>query len=190
LETPRLVILGFEGVISHRAPDQPGSPDDWAPLPGSLEAIARLNHAGYSVIVAANQPAVGPGLLSISTRNAVYAKFQHALARVGGHVEGIFFCPHAADSDCSCRAPRPGLLEAIGRRCSIPLEHIPVVVDSVGQAEAALAVSADPILVMTGSGRAALQARSALARLPSFDDLATATCYILDPSAFDGSSTA
>jgi D-glycero-D-manno-heptose 1,7-bisphosphate phosphatase len=189
-EAPRLVVLDFDGVINQRVADAPAAADDWAPIPGSLEAIARLNHAGFTVVVASSQPSVGDGLLSITDLNAVHAKFQHALARVGGHVEGIFFCPHAADSGCTCRAPRPGLLEAIAQRCSVPIEGIPVVVDSSRQAEAALAVSARPILVMTGMGRQSLQDHPAMRRLPGFEDLATAACYILDPSAFPDSPVA
>jgi D-glycero-D-manno-heptose 1,7-bisphosphate phosphatase len=183
-DAPRLVILDFDGVINHRAGEAATSGDDWAPIPGSLEAIARLNHAGFTVVVASSQLSVGDGLLSISDLNTVHAKFQHALARVGGHVEGIFFCPHAADSDCACRAPRPGLLEAIAQRCSVPIEGIPVIVDSSRQAEAALAVAAHPILVMTGLGRQCLRDNPAMRDLPGFEDLATAACYVLDPSAF------
>jgi D-glycero-D-manno-heptose 1,7-bisphosphate phosphatase len=189
-DSPRLVVLDFDGVINHRATVAPASGDNWSPIPGSLEAIARLNHAGFTVVVASSEPSVGDGLLSITELNAVHAKFQHALARVGGHVEGIFFCPHAADSDCACRAPRPGLLEAIAQRCSVPIEGIPVIVDSTRQAEAALAVSAHPILVMTGLGRQSLKDSPAMRDLPGFEDLATAACYVLDPSAFPDSPVA
>lgn len=177
----RLVILDRDGVINQDSRGSIKSPDEWVPLPGSLEAIARLNHAGFSVVVATNQSGVGRGLFSIRDLNAIHAKFQRALARVGGHIEGIFFCPHRPDAGCRCRKPQPGLLEAIARRCcGLPLDGVPVVGDSARDAQAALTVGARPIMVLTGQGSRCYEEHPELHSLPWFDDLATAACHILE----------
>ena len=94
----RLIILDRDGVINHDSDQFIKSPDEWRPIPGSLEAVARLNHAGYRVVVATNQSGVGRGLLDITTLNAIHERMHKALAQVGGRVDAIFFCPHSADS--------------------------------------------------------------------------------------------
>lgn len=182
-ERPRFVILDRDGVINHDAEDHIKSPDEWVPISGSLEAIARLNHAGYTVVVATNQSGVGRGLFDIGDLNAIHEKFQRALDRVGGHIDGIFFCPHAPDAGCSCRKPLPGLLQAISARCSIPLTDVPVIGDAARDAQAALAVGARPLMVRTGKGRECYAKHPELRTLPWYDDLATATCYLLDDRA-------
>jgi D-glycero-D-manno-heptose 1,7-bisphosphate phosphatase len=182
-DVPRLVILDRDGVVNQDSPDHIKSPEEWIPIPGSLESIARLNHAGFTVVVATNQSGVGRGLFSISDLNAIHEKFQRALDRVGGHVDGIFFCPHAPEAGCRCRKPLPGLLEAISARCGIPLDSIPVIGDSARDAKAALAVGAKPIMVRTGQGADCHAAHPELHRLPWYEDLATATCYLLDEFA-------
>src|SRR5512145_768253 len=98
----KLVVLDRDGVINHDSEQFIKSPDEWRPIPGSLEAIARLNHAGYRVVVATNQSGVGRGLLDMGTLNAIQEKMHRALAQVGGRIDAIFFCPHTADSACQC----------------------------------------------------------------------------------------
>ena len=182
-EPTRLVILGRDGVINRDSSGSIKSPDEWIPLPGSLEAIARLNHVGFSVVVATNQPGVGRGLFSIGELNAIHAKFHRALGRIGGHIEGIFFCPHAPDDGCRCRKPQPGLFEAIAKRCcGLPLDGVPVVGNSSADAEAALSVGARPIMVRTGQGGHCYDNHPELHSLPWFDNLADAACHILERS--------
>ena len=113
---PPLVILDRDGVINQDSDAYIKSPEEWIPIPGSLEAIARLNHAGILVAVASNQSGLGRGLFDLDTLNAMHAKFHQALGRAGGHVDGIFFCPHTPQDGCDCRKPRPGLLHAISQR--------------------------------------------------------------------------
>ena len=117
----RLIILDRDGVINHDSDLFIKTPDEWRPIPGSLEAIARLNHAGYRVVVATNQSGVGRGLLDITTLNAIHERMHRSLAQVGGRVDAIFFCPHSADSQCECRKPRPGMLLEIGRRFGVEM---------------------------------------------------------------------
>ena len=111
----KLIVLDRDGVINHDSDQFIKSPDEWRPIPGSLEAVARLNHAGFRVVVATNQSGVGRGLLDISTLLAIHERMHKALAQVGGRIDAIFFCPHTADSQCDCRKPKPGMLEEIGR---------------------------------------------------------------------------
>lgn len=146
----KLVILDRDGTINRASDQFVKSPEEWEPLPGALEAIGRLNHAGYHVVLASNQSGLGRGLLDMVALNAVHDTMTKALARVGARVDAIFYCPHAADEGCHCRKPEPGLLEQIGERYGISLEGVPFVGDSVRDAQAAEAVHAQPHLVLTG----------------------------------------
>lgn len=170
----KLVILDRDGVINEERDDYVKSPEEWVPLPGSLEAIARLNHANVRVAVATNQSGVARGLLSLLDLNRIHAKLRDTLARVGGHVDGIFFCPHGPGDGCDCRKPATGLLRAISHRFAIPLAQVPVIGDSERDVAAATAVRASPMLVRTGNGRRTLETHPELAELPCFDDLAEA----------------
>lgn len=148
----KLVILDRDGVINFDSDKFIKRPEEWKPIPGSLEGIARLNHAGFHVVVATNQSGVGRGLFDMTMLNAINEKMIEALAEVGGRLDAIFYCPHAAESDCSCRKPKPGMFEEIGQRFNAPLRGIPSVGDSLRDLQAAAAVGAQPILVLTGKG--------------------------------------
>ncbi len=149
----KLIILDRDGVINHDSPSYIKSPDEWKPIAGSLEAIALLNQAGYRVLIATNQSGVGRGLFEMSTLNAIHDKMRRALGLIGGRIDGIFYCPHAQDAGCECRKPKPGLLHEIERRLGISLEGIPFIGDSLRDLQAATAVGARPILVLTGKGK-------------------------------------
>lgn len=149
----KLVILDRDGVINHDSPSYIKSPEEWKPIPGSLEAIALLNQAGFRVMVATNQSGVGRGLFDMATLNAIHDKMHRALGLAGGRVDGIFYCPHAQDAGCRCRKPQPGLLEEISRRLGIGLDGVPVIGDSLRDLQAGTAVGAQPILVLTGKGK-------------------------------------
>jgi D-glycero-D-manno-heptose 1,7-bisphosphate phosphatase len=148
----KLVILDRDGVINVDSAQFIKSPAEWKPIPGSLEAIARLNQAGYRVVVATNQSGVGRGLFDMDTLNAIHEKMHKALFAVGGHVDAIFYCPHAADSDCDCRKPKPGMLRRIGECLNVDLQGIPAIGDSLRDLLAAAAAGCQPILVHTGKG--------------------------------------
>lgn len=154
---PQLVILGRDGVINRTVPRGVLSPDDFIPLPGSLEAIARLNHAGIPVAVTSNQPALADGSLTIETLNAVHGRLQQLLARVGGHVDGLFTCPHAPDSDCDCRKPRIGMLEEITARFDTPPGDSVMIGDDLVDIEAGRRAGAAVMLVRTGRGEETAQ---------------------------------
>jgi D-glycero-D-manno-heptose 1,7-bisphosphate phosphatase len=146
----RLVILDRDGTINRASDEFIKSPEEWQPLPGALEAIGRLNHAGYRVVLATNQSGLGRGLFDMAALNSVHATLLRALAAVGGRLDGIFYCPHAPDDACDCRKPAPGLFEQIGERYGMSLQGVPCVGDSLRDLQAAAAVGAVPHLVCTG----------------------------------------
>ena len=148
----KLIVLDRDGVINVDSAEFIKSPDEWKPLPGSLEAIARLNHNGYHVVVATNQSGIGRGLFEVATLNAIHEKMHKALAHAGGRIDAVFFCPHAQEAGCNCRKPMPGLLEDIAHRFNTELTGVPCIGDSLRDLQAAAAVSARPILVLTGKG--------------------------------------
>jgi D-glycero-D-manno-heptose 1,7-bisphosphate phosphatase len=150
----KLLILDRDGTINEDSPDYVKSPEEWLPLPGALEAIARLNHAGWHVVIASNQSGLGRGLFDVSTLNAMHAKMHQLLGQVGGRVDAVFYCPHAPEAGCRCRKPEPGLFEQIGERYGIDLRGVPVLGDTVNDALAGRAAGCEPHLVLTGKGAA------------------------------------
>ena len=153
----KLIILDRDGVINHDSASYIKSPEEWKPIAGSLEAIALLNQAGYRVLIATNQSGIGRGLFDMATLNAIHDKMHRALGAVGGHIDGIFYCPHAQDAGCNCRKPKTGLLEEIARRFSASLEGVPLIGDAQRDLQAAASVGAQPVLVLTGKGKATLK---------------------------------
>ncbi|HYT47798.1 MAG TPA: D-glycero-beta-D-manno-heptose 1,7-bisphosphate 7-phosphatase [Burkholderiales bacterium] len=149
----KLVILDRDGTINHDSDNYIKSPDEWRPIEGSLDAIARLTQAGYRIAVATNQSGIARKLFDTRTLFAIHDKLQRAVAQAGGRIDAFFFCPHAADSSCECRKPKPGMLLEIARRFNVPLEEVYVVGDARRDVEAAAAAAARPVLVLTGKGR-------------------------------------
>ncbi len=148
----KLVIVDRDGTICIEREGYIQTPDDWEPLSGALDAIARINQAGYHVVIAANLPGLGRGLFDMAALNAIQAKMNKQLAAVGGRVEAIFYCPHAPDEGCTCRKPLPGLFQQIGERYKVDLRNIHAVGDSVRDVQAAAAAGCIPHLVLTGKG--------------------------------------
>ena len=149
----KLVILDRDGTINQDSDQYIKSPLEWKPIPGSLEAIARLTQGGWRIVVATNQSGIARGLFDMSTLNAIHAEMHRAVGQAGGRIDAVFFCPHAADSHCECRKPKPGLLREIGSRFDVELDGVPMIGDSLRDVEAAAAVGAQPYLVLTGKGR-------------------------------------
>jgi D-glycero-D-manno-heptose 1,7-bisphosphate phosphatase len=175
----KLIVLDRDGVINRDSDQFIKSPEEWRPIPGSLEAVARLNHAGFRVVVATNQSGIGRGLFDMATLNAIHEKMHKALAQVGGRVDALFYCPHTADSDCECRKPKPGMLREIGVRFGLEMTGVPCVGDSGRDLQAAEAVGAQPILVLTGKGEVTLREGSFPKNTVIFPDLAFAASALL-----------
>ena len=146
----KLVILDRDGTINHESDEFVKSPEEWVPLPGALEAIARLNHAGWHVAVATNQSGLGRGLFDVAALNAIHAKMHKAVSALGGRIDAVFYCPHGPDEGCQCRKPNPGLFEQIGERFGVDLRTVPVVGDTPRDLVAGVAVGCLPHLVLTG----------------------------------------
>jgi D-glycero-D-manno-heptose 1,7-bisphosphate phosphatase len=175
----RIIVLDRDGVINHDSDQFIKSPDEWRPIPGSLEAIARLNHAGYRVVVATNQSGVGRGLLDFSTLSAIHDKMHRALAHVGGRVDAIFYCPHTAESRCECRKPKAGMLREIGVRFNVDTTGVACVGDGLRDLQAAQTVGAQPMLVLTGKGEKTLREGAFPANTLIFPDLAFVASALL-----------
>ena len=149
----KLIVLDRDGVINHDSAGYIKLPAEWRPIAGSLNAIARLNQQGFHVVVASNQSGIGRGFFDMDTLNAIHARMHEALAQAGGRIDAVFFCPHTEEDRCRCRKPRPGMLEDIAHRFNTNLSGVPVVGDSQRDLEAAAAVGATPLLVLTGNGK-------------------------------------
>ena len=149
----KLVILDRDGTINQDSDNYIKSPLEWKPVPGSLEAIARLTQGGWRCVVATNQSGIARGLFDMATLNAIHAEMHRAVNQAGGRIEAIFFCPHAADSNCECRKPKPGLLREIGQRLDVELAGVPMIGDSLRDLQAAATAGCKPWLVLTGKGR-------------------------------------
>ena len=179
----KTIILDRDGVINEDSDAYIKSPDEWLPIPGSLEAIARLNRAGFRVVVATNQSGVARGYFDLAMLHRIHQKMLDSLKQVGGHLDGIFFCPHGPDDGCDCRKPRAGLLHQIAEQFQIELTGIPAIGDSLRDLQAAQEVGAQPILVLTGKGGQTLRALNGKAGLPVYRDLAAAVDTLLETTA-------
>jgi D-glycero-D-manno-heptose 1,7-bisphosphate phosphatase len=184
MQTPKLVIVGRDGILNRFREDHVKEPAEWEPLPGALEAVARLNHAGWHVVVATNQAGIGRGMIDMQAVNAVHLHMMKMLASKGGRLDAVFFCPHARDDHCDCRKPLPGMMHDIAQRYGADLKNVPMVADTLRDLEAARAAGCPPHLVKTG--RASLVSESELAQwvaaVPGtvvHDDLAAFASHLL-----------
>lgn len=178
----KVAILDRDGVINADSDTFVKSPDEWLPLPGALEAIARLDDAGWLVFVATNQSGLARGLFDAETLTAIHKKLRDSLQELGAGIEGIFICPHGPDDGCSCRKPEPGLYLAIAEVIGQSLEGVPVIGDSYRDLVAARAVGARPILVRTGKGERTLEEHPELGDGEVYRDLSAAVDALLAPS--------
>ncbi|MGF1525190.1 MAG: D-glycero-beta-D-manno-heptose 1,7-bisphosphate 7-phosphatase [Candidatus Competibacterales bacterium] len=181
-----LIILDRDGVINFDSDAYIRSPGQWRPIPGSLEAIARLHQRGHRVVVASNQSGIARGLFTLDTLHAIHRAMLDAVSRHGGAIDAVVFCPSCDDSHPQ-RKPNPGMLWEIARRLAVPLAGVPFIGDSLGDVVAALRAGATPVLVRTGKG-CRTEARLATAPetqghpVPVFDDLAAAVDQLLKDS--------
>ena len=173
----RLVILDRDGVINKESEAFIKTPEEWAPLPGSLEAIARLYRNGYTVVVASNQSGVARHLLNLDTLAAIHGRMKREVEAAGGKIDAIFFCPHGPGDGCDCRKPLPGLLKQIAQRYQVSLKGLPMIGDSERDLQAARAVRGRPILVKTGNGQKTLQEDHEVEEV--YEDLAAAAAQLV-----------
>lgn len=179
----KLVILDRDGVINRESAHFIKTPEEWYPIPGSLEAIAELNQAGYRTIIVTNQSGLSRGLFDMTTLNEIHNKMIQQLHRLGGHIEAIYFCPHSNETNCTCRKPKPGLFLEIQRRYHINLTQVPAIGDSIRDLLAAKAAGAQPILVKTGNGQKTFNTGGFPEDTRHYDSLSQAVHAILSQSS-------
>ena len=168
MHSTKLIILGRDGILNEYREDHVKAPEEWQPIKGALEAVARLNHAGWHVVVATNQAGIGRGMIDMATINAVHVHMNQALLTLGGRVDAVFFCPHTPEEHCTCRKPLPGMMIDIGQRYGVDLKHVPMVGDTLRDLLAARAAGCEPHLVLTGraTGIGDAQLRTLLEQVP------------------------
>jgi len=176
---PALVLLDRDGVINHDSPDYILSPEAWQPIPGSLEAIARLTEAGIAVAVCSNQSAIGRGKMTEQTLARIHEKLHRCVTEKGGAISAIHYCPHAPQAGCHCRKPLPGLIEEALKTANVPAAASLMIGDSQRDLEAARAAGVDAWLVRTGNGEATEKTLGTGADTPIYDDLAAAVEALL-----------
>lgn len=186
--TNKLIILDRDGVINHDSDAYIKTVDEWIPIPGSMEAIARLNRAGYRVVVATNQSGIARGLFDLETLSSMHKKLHELASSAGAHIDGIFFCPHGPEDKCNCRKPKPGLFQEIQSRIGIDLHGVPTVGDSLRDLQAGVSMGCVPYLVKTGKGIKTVETKAE--ELPKgtrvFEDLMAVAKHLVPEDPFAG----
>ncbi len=175
----KLVILDRDGVINLDSDKYIKSPAEWQPIPGSIEAIARLHQGGFRIVVATNQSGIGRGLFDMATFNAMNDKMMEMVFRQGGRIDALFFCPHTDAENCTCRKPRTGMFEEIASRYHTDLKGVPCVGDALRDLKAAEAVGGLPLLVLTGKGEKTKAEGGLPRRTQVFADLAEVSRHLV-----------
>ncbi|HEX4509423.1 MAG TPA: D-glycero-beta-D-manno-heptose 1,7-bisphosphate 7-phosphatase [Burkholderiaceae bacterium] len=150
MQAPKLIITGRDGILNVFRTDHVKSPEEWEPVPGALESVARLNHAGWHVVVATNQSGIGRGLIDMTSVNAIHQQMMKLLMACGGRIDAVFFCPHAPNEQCECRKPAPGLMVEVGERYGVDLANVPMLGDTLRDLLAAQNAGCQPHLIRTG----------------------------------------
>lgn len=171
------LILDRDGVINYDSDDFIKSPEEWRPLPGSLEAIAKLNQAGYKIVVISNQSGIARGLFDLNTLEQIHQKLTRLLAEHGGKIEQFYFCPHGPDDHCDCRKPKPGMFKEFAQTHQIKLNGVYALGDSIRDLQAAHHAGAQAVLVRTGKGMQSVKmiaeaSQTFLKTVPVYSDLA------------------
>jgi len=182
IRRPSAVLLDRDGVINFDSPDYILTPEQWLPIPGSLEAIARLTKAGVAVAIVSNQSALGRGTIGQDAFNAIHAKMMLAIELAGGFISHVAYCPHAPNDDCDCRKPKPGMAEDSLAACGVSANAAVMIGDSVRDMEAAHAAGVAGILVQSGYGNAENILQTSRRFMPdvhAFDNLAAAVDALL-----------
>ena len=168
----KLIILDRDGVINEDSDNFIRSVAEWIPIPGSIEAMARLYHAGYTLTVATNQSGIARGYYSVEELDAMHAKLRGLLAAHGAEIALIAYCPHLGEAQCACRKPKPGMMFDIAQQLGADVTQAVVVGDSLRDWQAAVAAGAGYVQVRTGKGERTLADGRLPADIPVFDNLA------------------
>ena len=176
----KLIILDRDGVINKNSKSYIKNKNEWAPIEGSIKAISRLSEHGFKILVATNQSGIGRGLFNNHDLDKIHLKMSSAIRSMGGHIEGIYYCPHKPEDGCNCRKPKTGLIDKIEKKLNIKVEKAILIGDSMSDIILANSINALPILLKTGNGEATLkELKNTDIRYLCFDNLAEATKAIL-----------
>lgn len=181
----KLIVLDRDGVINRDLNGPIVSPLAWEPLEGSLDAIARLNHAGFQVAVVTNQSGIALGSLTVDDLHGIHQKMHEQVIQAGGRIDTVVFCPHSESDECDCRKPAPGMLYTLSERLNVDLTKVSFVGDSLKDVQAAMAAAVQPILVKTGKGTKTLESNKGLEHIPAYEDLAAYVDELLAPKDED-----
>jgi D-glycero-D-manno-heptose 1,7-bisphosphate phosphatase len=184
MNATKLVILGRDGILNAYREGHVTGPEEWSALPGALEALSRINHAGWHVVVATNQAGIGRGMIEMAAVNAVHAHMNQQMMAHGARIDAAFFCPHTPEDQCECRKPKPGMLQEIGRRYGVDLANVPFASDTLRDLLAAQAAGCEPHLVLTGraEGLSDGQLQAIVQQVPAtrvHDDLSAFADFLL-----------
>lgn len=174
-----LIILDRDGVINYESNEYIKSPEEWVAIPGSLQAIAALNQAGFKVVIATNQSGVARGLFDVSMLEKIHAKLHAEVNAAGGVIEDIFFCPHHPNDNCFCRKPQPGLFWQIREKYAVNLAEVFFVGDSISDIQVAKSVGCKPLLVLTGNGQKTLASFAEALHIPAFKNLTGVAEFVI-----------
>ncbi|MEK9771672.1 MAG: D-glycero-beta-D-manno-heptose 1,7-bisphosphate 7-phosphatase [Nitrosomonadales bacterium] len=178
----KLIVLDRDGVINQDSANYIKSPNEWIPIPRSIEAISELTHNGFAVIIATNQSGIGRGLYSMDDVNQIHNKMHQLLSETRGRVDSIFICPHVDEDDCDCRKPKKGLLEQIEDRYQMNLKDCYGIGDSTRDLIAYHHAKMKPILVKTGNGISTFQEKKYPKGIKIFNDLYEAATFVIKNS--------
>ncbi len=174
-----MIFLDRDGVINQDSDDYIRSLEDWKPIPGSLDAIARLYQAGYVVVVVSNQSGLARGYFDRVVVDDIHATLCSQVAELGGDIAGIYICPHHPEEGCACRKPEPGLVREAERSLGVSARGAPMVGDKLSDIEAARRAGCRPILVRTGKGSRYASDAPELVGVEIYRDLGQAVDRIL-----------
>ena len=169
----KLIILDRDGVINEDSDEYIKSPDEWVPIPGSLEAIGKLSQNGFRIIIITNQSGIGRKIFSVEMLHAIHKKMNTHLLQFGGVIDGIFFCPCKPEENCNCRKPKPGLYNDVSNRLQMSLKNVFCVGDKITDIEAAKNAGGSPILVRTRKRKDEVNDRLIPKNVPAYNDLAS-----------------
>ncbi|MGI9277713.1 MAG: D-glycero-beta-D-manno-heptose 1,7-bisphosphate 7-phosphatase [Endozoicomonas sp.] len=175
----KLIILDRDGVINEDSDNYVRSVDEWIPIPGSIDAIARLSKTGFKIAVATNQSGIARGFFNLDTLAAMHNKMTTLVVSLGGRIHSIKFCPHGPDDKCRCRKPAPGLIQQIEEELGISAQDAWLIGDSLRDLQAAREAGCKPVLVKTGKGERTLAKGENLEDVPVYNNLAEFTDSLL-----------
>jgi len=175
----KLIVLDRDGVINYDSDDYVKSVDEWIPLPGSMEALAKLTQAGFKIAIATNQSGISRGYFTVATLDAMHQKMLMLASDAGAKIDYIAYCPHGPDDHCDCRKPLPGLIHQIEKALNMSAKGCYMVGDSLRDLQAGQAAGLIPALVLTGKGQRTLDKKSGLASVGVFGDLNSFVDHLL-----------